>query len=320
GARDEGDRHEPHDSRRRAARTPAAPAPPAPSAGVPPGTPVLTAGTNLVVLPIIVRGRHGRVIPGLTKADFAVYDDGVPQTVQFFDSGEAPVTVGLVLDNSGSMQAKLSSVISAATVFAQTSNPLDQIFVVNFNQRVSMGLPPGVPFTSSVPQLEKALDTVSAEGMTALYDAVVTALHHLAKGTHQRRVLLVISDGGDDASRTTRQEAVAAAERANVTIYTVGLFDQYDDDRDPGVLKELAHVTGGEAFFPRHISDAARVCQRIARIIRSGYTIGYTPAGVGTRHGRHTIRVVLQGDAARHGYHVTTRPDYVTAPAPRERP
>ncbi len=293
----------------------AAPSPPALPAGVPAGTPVLSAGTNLVALPVTVTGRHGRFVPALTRDDFAVYDNGVRQPIQFFGSADAPVTVGLVIDNSGSMQTKLASVISAATVFAETSNPLDQIFIVNFNENVSMALPPGMPFTSSIAQLETALGSVSAIGMTALYDAIVTSLRQVRLGTRRRKVLLVISDGGDDASRATKREALADAERSNAVIYTVGLFDQYDDDRDPGVLKQFARATGGEAFFPRRITDAASACKRIARIIRSGYTIGYTPTGVGTNDGHHTIRVVLLGDAARHGDHVVTRPGYFAGPS-----
>ena len=301
---------------RTAAVLAAAPAPPAPPARVPPGEPVLSASTNLVVLPVTVTGHHGRFVPDLTKADFAVYDNGVRQPIQFFGSADRPVTVGLVIDNSGSMQTKLPSVISAATVFAQTSNPLDQIFIVNFDEHVSMGLPPDVPFTSRIAQLETALDSVSARGMTALYDAIDAALHHLTLGTRDRRVLLVISDGGDDASRTTKQQALAAAERSNAVIYTVGLFDQYDDERDPGVLKQFARVTGGEAFFPHRITGAARACKQIARIIRSGYTIGYTPTGVGTNDGHHTIEVVLLGDVARYGYRVVTRPGYFAGRPP----
>ncbi|MDE3156879.1 MAG: VWA domain-containing protein [Acidobacteriota bacterium] len=283
--------------------------------GEPPGRPALSASTSLVVLPVTVLGAHDRVVPGLTKDDFAVYDNGVRQPIQFFGDSDTPVTAGLVIDSSGSMQTKLPDVISAATAFVRTSNPRDQIFIVYFNERVSMGLPPGTPFTSGTAELQQALNAVSARGMTALYDALVAALRHLREGAHQRKVLLVISDGGDDASRTTRREAVAAAEQANVTIYTLGLFDRNDDDRDPGVLKQLARATGGEAFFPRQTSDAAEVCTQIARTIRSGYTLGYTPTGVDNAGERHTIQVVLLGAAAGRGYRVVTRSGYLTGPA-----
>jgi len=282
--------------------------------GVPPQGPILSATTSLVVLPVTVLGPHDRFVPDLTKDNFAVYDNGVRQTIQFFGNSNTPVAVGLVIDNSGSMRTKLPDVISAATVFVQTSDPHDQIFIVNFNEHVSMGLPPGMPFTSSIAELQQGLNSVSARGMTALYDAVLVALAHLRQGARERKVLLVVSDGGDDASRATKQEVMAAAERENAAIYAIGLFDQYDHDRDPGVLKQLAHATGGQAFFPRRISDAARVCKRIARIIRSGYTIGYTPTGVD--NGRHTIQVVLLGAAASHGYRVVTRPGYLAGPAP----
>jgi len=287
---------------------------------VPAGTPVLSASTDLVVLPVTVLNRHGAAVANLTRRDFAVYDNGVRQSIRFFREADAPVTVGLVIDNSGSMQAKLPEVLVGATEFAESSNPLDQIFVVNFDEHVTTGLPPGVPFTSSVAQLEQALSTVAAHGMTALYDAVSFALTHLRAGSHRRRALVVISDGGDDASHLTLKQVLAQAERSNAVIYTVGLFSRSDEDRDPGVLERLAKMTGGAAFMPRKTTDTARVCLRIARMIRSGYTIGYVPAGASAHAGgRHRIRVTVTVPGHRDDRAIT-RPGYTVAAGPASPP
>ncbi|HEY7790686.1 MAG TPA: VWA domain-containing protein [Vicinamibacterales bacterium] len=272
---------------------------------------MLSATTDLVVLPVTVSNRRGEPVAGLTPQDFVVYDNGVPQKVEFFRQQDTPVTVGLVIDNSSSMQDKRQDVIDAARAFAESSNPLDQIFLVRFNEAVSMALPSGMGFTSSVPVLNAALSTISSRGMTALYDAVAAGLQHLEQGQRARRALIVISDGGDDASRMSKRAALDLAAHSNAVVYTIGLFDDRDQDRNPGVLKDLAHSTGGEAFFPRRTADVVTTCRQIAATIRAGYTLGYVPEGVGTADGRHTVRVeIRRPDAAR--LKVSTRPGYTS--------
>lgn len=280
---------------------------------VPPNMPIISARTDLVVLPVTVTDAHGAPVAGLTKDDFRVYDNGVPQTVQFFQTSDAPVTVGLVIDNSSSMQDKRADVIDAARLFAESSNPQDQIFLVRFNEHVALGLPAGVPFTSSVPQLTAALSTMSSRGMTALYDAIAAGVDHLRQGSHPRKALVVISDGGDDASRMSKDEATALVQHSNAVVYTIGLFDDRDADRNPGVLKRLAGASGGRAYFPRQVSQISTVCRDIAATLRASYTLGYVASGAASRDGRHTVRVVLtRPDAAQ--WKVTTRPGYTEEP------
>jgi VWFA-related protein len=277
------------------------PQPPAPG-------PTISVHTDLVVLPVTVTDKHGVPVAGLSKENFVVYDNGVRQTVQFFRAEDAPATVGLVIDNSGSMQDKRDDVIAAARAFAESSNPLDQLFLVYFNEHVSMGLPAGRPFTSSIPELSAALATIGSRGLTALYDAIATALDHLRQGERPRKALVVVSDGGDDASRTSKEAVLKMAARSDATIYTIGLFTDRDPDRNPGVLRQLARSTGGQAFFPE-TDEIADVCRHIASTIRAGYTLGYVASGVQSAHGHHTVRVELNATHAP-GLRVSTRLGY----------
>src|SRR5579863_6320742 len=161
----------------------------------------IRTNVDLVVLQATVRDRKGAPVSGLSKENFRVYEDKVPQQIESFSHEDVPVTVGLVIDNSGSMRSKRSDVIAAAMAFVRSSNPADQAFVVNFDEHVSMGLPAALPFTNNTAQLETALSRNVISGMTALYDAIATGLEQLQKGKWDKKVLIVVSDGGDNASR-----------------------------------------------------------------------------------------------------------------------
>ena len=249
---------------------------------------------NLVVLHATVTDREGHLVSGLRRDDFHVYEDGAAQQITLFQHEDIPVTVGLVVDHSGSMRPKLRDVMAAADTFARASNPDDQMFVVNFNEAVSFGLPAGVPFTGNASLLEDAIFHSATTGKTALYDAIVESLHRLQQGTRRKKVLIVISDGGDNASRCDLHQAVQQAEESNAIIYTIGLLDQNDSDRNPKVLKRLARLTGGEAFFPDETGEVVGICRRIAEDIRSQYTLGYVPAVPPTDSTYRTIRVMAR--------------------------
>ncbi|MCU1239085.1 MAG: von Willebrand factor, type, partial [Candidatus Solibacter sp.] len=150
---------------------------------------------------------------------------------------------------------------------------------------------PTHPFSSDPVELEQAISQAPATGMTALYDAIVKALEMLKEGGPDKKVLLVISDGGDNASTHTLPETLRLAEQSDAIVYTVGIFDQYDPDRNPKVLRRLAEVTGGLAFFPTRLEEVSAICSRIAHDIRSQYTIGYTPSNPGRPGEYRTIRV-----------------------------
>ena len=233
---------------------------------------------EMVALNVTVHDGRGNLVSELAKEDFQVYEDGIPQQIEYFSREDMPVTVGLVIDNSGTMRPKRSEVIASALVFARSSNPEDQMFVVHFNENVSFGLPNDMPFTDKVAQLEIALSGITANGMTAIYDAVAAALDHLKKGKRDKKVLILISDGDDNASKQNLEKILAMAGQLDAIIYTIGIFDETNPDRNPRALKQLAKATGGEAFLPSSAKDIASICKRIAYDIRSQYSITYLPS------------------------------------------
>ncbi len=267
---------------------------------------------NLVVLHVTVADHHGRVVRDLPKTAFQVYEDGVPQNLTLFRHEDTPVAVGLVVDNSGSMRRKLPEVVAAAAAFARSSNPRDQMFVVNFNERVSLGLPPNEAFVSDPDELHTAMLEIHARGETALYDAVATALAHIRQSPLQKKVLIVLSDGGDNASVRKFPEILSMVQRSDVITYTVGLFDEYDRDRNPGVLKQLAKASGGEAFFPEKVPDVTSVLQAVSRDIRNQYTLGYVPTNEKLDGTYRKVAVKLTGPHADR-WIVRTRMGYFAA-------
>jgi len=251
----------------------------------------LSVNVNLVVVDAAVRDRKGRSVSDLGEGNFAVYEDGVRQSIRLFLHEDIPVAAGLVIDHSGSMRAKLPDVVAGARTFTQTSNPEDRLFVVNFNEKVALGLPQHIGFTNRSEELEHAISTTPAEGLTALYDALIKALERLQAAQRDKKVLLVISDGGDNASAHKLADVLKLAAQSRTMIYTIGIFEPEDPDKNPEVLRRLAAATGGEAFFPHQTSEVVATCERIAHDIRNQYTIGYVPAAA--RPGVYrTIRIV----------------------------
>jgi Ca-activated chloride channel family protein len=233
--------------------------------------------SQVVVLHVAVQDRKG-YISGLDQKAFHVFENQQQQPVTFFSSQDAPVTVGLLVDSSGSMGANRDRVIAAAVAFAQNSNADDDIFVLGFNENVKAALPDDAPFTRDVPTLRAALDrAIAARGMSAVYNAVIEGLQYLERGTYERKVLLLVSDGGDNASATTRAQVVAKAQASNAVIYTVGLIDPLETEADPGFLRQLSSATGGQSFEPHSVADVGKVLQQVAHDIRNMYTVGYVP-------------------------------------------
>jgi Ca-activated chloride channel homolog len=270
-----------------------------------------TIGVNvdMVVLPATAQDHKGTLVSGLSKSDFQVYEDGVLQSIKYFSHDDIPVTVGLVIDNSGSMKPKRLEVNAAALAFARFSNPQDQMFVVNFNEKVSFGLPDQIPFTDKATQLEAALSGIAAKGQTALYDALAAALEQLKKGDRDKKVLIVISDGGDNASKHTLTQILSMVGHPGVTLYTIGIFDEEDEDRNPQVLKQLAKNTGGESFLPASLQDVGPICERIAHDIRNQYTIAYVPTNR-KRDGTYRVIQVKANSPSRGHLSVRTRTGY----------
>jgi Ca-activated chloride channel homolog len=272
--------------------------------------PVFSAQSELVVLQVMVEDRAHAYVTDLTAEAFTVREDNVPQMIQFFNRLDAPVTVGLLIDGSGSMEPVRNLVAAAVGTFVATSNPEDEVFALTFNEHVRPVLPETEPFTSDGATLRAALlEALSARGRTALYDAIVNGLHYVTQGMHERRVLIAISDGGDNASAATFDEVLRQTHISNTVIYTIALVDPLDPDAKPGRLKRLAEASGGEAFEPDDIAEIPVVLQHIARDVRNMYTIGYAPSRSGGA-GLRRIRVTVE--APNHtALRVRTREGYI---------
>ena len=295
-------------------------APPAGQKG--PGGFAIQSNVNLVVLHASVINERGVFVPGLKQEDFRVLEDKVEQKMSVFRQEDVPVSMGLVIDNSGSMRDKRPQVNAAALTLVKTSNPKDEAFVVNFND--DFYLDTVHDFTNDINELKDALERIDARGSTALYDAVIGSLDHLKKGAKDKKVLLVVTDGVDNASRKSLQNAVEEAQRSDALIYAIGLFSDDDLKHNRGEMKkarralsDMANATGGLAFFPENVDDTEAICTQIARDIRNQYTLAYYPTNTNQDGTFRSVQVLL---AAQHGLgklSVRTRTGYYARAANR---
>jgi Ca-activated chloride channel family protein len=266
--------------------------------------------SRLVLLDVSVKDASGGFVSGLSKDRFQVYENGRPQQITHFADADIPVTVGIAVDESGSMRPKRAEVITAALTFNQASNPKDEMFIVNFNEKPRLGLPDGVLFSDSVQQLRSAFWHGNPEGRTALYDALEMSLRHLEFGRQSKKALVVISDGGDNHSSHTLEDVMSAVLTSATTIYTIGIYDEDDPETNEGVLRKLAHVSGGVFYHPKTLDEIVPICRQIAKDIRSRYTIGYVPS----TEGKMVRHIKVAASAADHAtLNVRTRTSYVFA-------
>jgi Ca-activated chloride channel family protein len=243
-----------------------------------PDRPTFSSQSELVVLHVAVKDKKGGYVGGLGQDSFRVLEDRRPQEISFFNNQDAPVTVGLLIDASGSMAPNRDLVIAASMAFSKAMNPQDEFFVLGFNENIHTPLPAEKPFTNYEPALRVALvQAIKARGQTAIYNAVNAGLDYVQKGGFERQVLIVLSDGGDNASNTTRAQVLANAQASNAVIYTIALVDPMNSEADPGFLSQLSGATGGVAFKPKNATEVDHILQSIARDIRNMYTIGYVP-------------------------------------------
>jgi Ca-activated chloride channel homolog len=281
--------------------------------------PTFTARTDLVVVHATVEDRRGAAVPDLVRDNFLVYEDNRPQDISYFSSADAPATIGLLIDNSTSMVSKRERVISSAVSFAELSNPDDEVFVLAFNERVREAWAPQLLAESDIATLRATLrSNISARGQTALYDAVASGLQRLARGRHSRQVLVIVSDGSDNASASTADAMLRDAQSSNAMVYTVALRDTVDHDGNPGLLRRLSTSTGAESFTPRHIDDVTDAMRHIARDIRTTYTLGYAPHNQQRDGSMRRLRVVAKHPDGR-TLKVKTRGGYL-APGPTVSP
>ena len=260
-----------------------------------------------VVLHATVVDEMGRLVTSLDRSAFAVYQNGQPETITSFRREDVPVALGIVVDNSGSMRDKRSKVSQAVLNLIRISNPQDEAFIVNFNQTPYLDQ----DFTSDANLLQTALHQVSSRGSTALYDAVVASDVHLHNNPRlEKKVLLVITDGQDNMSRETLEDAIRKLQsNKGPTVYAIGLSDQGMTKSAREALQELASSTGGVAYFPRDLNEVDDITRTVAHDIRSQYTLAYNPGG-NIGEGYQRIQVVARGPArtrltvrTRHGYY-----------------
>jgi VWFA-related protein len=278
----------------------------------------ISDNVDLVLLDVGVRDSKGQFVPNLKKSDFTVFEDGRRVEIRNFNTFDTPVALGLVVDNSGSMTEKRVGVINAGLAFAKESNPGDQFFVVNFNDIVRRGLPPGVRFTDNLQMLRKALYFGLARGQTALYDALAYSLKHLELSSRERRSLVVVTDGRDNVSEIGLDQLMREVEGSPATIYTVGLHDpDVMNDLNAGVLRKISRVSGGEFFEPEEASQIAPVFQKISKDIRHRYTIGYVPDEASDHRVLRRVKVIAREGNRKLKVHART--SYNITPIPRSK-
>jgi Ca-activated chloride channel homolog len=242
-----------------------------------PAPPTFSSESDLVVLQVTVFDRRGEPVRQLARDVFHVVEDGTPQTITMFSGEEAPVAVGLVVDNSSSMLTRRAMVTAGVKAFAESNRPDDQAFTVVFNEHVRRALPDTVPFTNNATLLQASLVAMPPGGQTALHDAVIAGLDHLATAERQKHVLVVLSDGEDNASRQREDDMLRRAERSNALIYAVSTARLDTSVGNERLLRKLARSTGGELYTPRTERDVVAAFGDIGVKIRQGYTIGYVP-------------------------------------------
>jgi Ca-activated chloride channel family protein len=244
---------------------------------------------EVVLHATVIDTKNNRMVMDLNKDNFTVYEDNQLQKISSFRHEDIPVAMGIVIDNSGSMREKRDKVNKAALNLVRSSNPQDQVFVVNFNDEYYLDQ----PFTGNINLLRDALEKVEARGGTALYDAIVASADYEKKQARlQKKVLFVVTDGEDNASRETLEEAVRRLAQENgPTVYTIGLLGEERARRAHRALETLAQRTGGIAFFPKTLDEVDEISSKIAHDIRSQYTIGYKPIKPRSVKGYRTIKV-----------------------------
>jgi VWFA-related protein len=272
---------------------------------------------NLVVLHTTVLDDRGKFADGLKEENFRVFEDKVEQKLSVFKREDIPVSMGLVIDNSGSMRDKRPRVNEAAVTLVQDSNPQDEAFVVNFNDDYYLDL--DKDFTSSIPELKEALERIDSRGSTALYDAIIGSLDHLKKAHRDKKVLLIVTDGEDNTSRNTLEKTVKEIQKTDTVIYTIGLLSDEKGrakNRAKKALEDIAKASGGLAFFPENVSDVHNICDQVAHDIRNQYTLAYYPTNAKRDGTFRTVSVEVIPPRGRGKLTARTRSGYYAPGAP----
>src|SRR6266849_1777923 len=280
----------------------------------------LRSQVNEVTLTATVLDQRRHLVTDLSPGDFVVYEDGQPQQITSFKREDIPVSIGILVDNSGSMRTKRNAVSKAVVNLVQASNVRDEVFVVNFNDEPYLDQ----DYTNKIDLLKEAIDHVDSRGGTALYDAVVASADHLKGAKLQKKVLLVVTDGEENESRDSLEQAIRAVQNDNgPTIYTIGILSEEGKQRRAKrALESLSVQTGGVAFFPRNLQEVDEISRDVARDIRNQYSITYKPTNPRSNGGYRTVKVVAHAPGykdlqvrTRSGY-FANEPIKTTASAP----
>jgi Ca-activated chloride channel homolog len=268
------------------------------------------ADTRLVVLHASVADKHGKLLTNLKQGAFKVFENGQPQQVKIFRREDVPVSLGIIIDDSGSMMTKRARVEAAALSLVRESNRQDEVFIVNFNDDWFLD----VPFTDDIRKMEQGIAKIDSRGGTAMRDAISASLDYMReKAKKDKKVLLIITDGNDNASNTSLEKIVARSNQSETLVYAIGLFteeEKHEGAKARRALNELTNTTGGLAFYPKDVSEVQALAVEIAHDIRSQYTIAYTPAIQELDGSYRQIKVTVDGPGkpvvrTRSGYYAT---------------
>ena len=272
---------------------------------------------NLVVLHTTVIDDRGRFADALKQENFRVLEDKVEQKLSLFKREDIPVSMGLVVDNSGSMRDKRPRVNQAALTLVEASNPQDEAFVVNFNDDFYLDL--DKDFTNNIPELKEALERIDSRGSTALYDAIIGSLDHVKKGKKDKKVLLVVTDGEDNTSHNSLEKAVREIQKTDTVIYAIGLLSEESKKsakRAKRALEEITKASGGLAYFPENVEDVRSICEQVAHDIRNQYTLAYYPTNTKRDGTFRTVQVDVIPPRGRGKLSARTRNGYYAPGAP----
>jgi Ca-activated chloride channel family protein len=277
----------------------------------PPGEePTFTSDTNWVILPVSVSDKNGKLVTNLQQSSFKVFENGIEQPIKLFRHEDVPISLGIIIDNSGSMKEKRQKVEVASVDLVKASNPHDEVFIVNFNDEAYLD----VPFTNDIKKMEEGVARIDSRGGTAMRDAINGAIDYLKeKGQNHKKVLLVVTDGNDNASNVGLERLVDRARQSEVLIYAIGLLDEEEHREAKAAKRALNALTlesGGLSFYPKGVADVDAIALQVAHEIRNQYTIAYSPLNLAKDGTFRQIKVVVNGPShpqvrTRSGYYAT---------------
>lgn len=289
-----------------------------PPSQAPEDVPTFRSGTELVDLHVSVLDKNGKLITNIPQSAFKVYENGVEQPIKVFRREDVPVSMGIVIDNSGSMKDKRARVAAASLALVKASNPQDEVFIVDFNDDAYLDQ----PLTNDVKKLESALDKIDSKGGTAMRDAISMSIDYVKdKGKKDKKVLLVVTDGNDNTSNETLEQLVRKAQRSEVLIYCIGLLsdeEPHESRAAKRALKALAEASGGQQYYPKDVAEVEKITPQVAHEIRNQYLLAYSPTNPALDGSYRKIEVKVSGFGhanvrTRSGYYATPEASAKTA-------